>query len=220
VTVAQTADETVCEVRDVTLERTWPGGEQVTIFEDVSFSAKRASITCIQGRSGSGKSSLLHIIAGMLPPTSGCVRLSDVDVWTLREEERAKLRRDRLSLVLQDGGLIDSLTVIENVLLAQPDGDRQDAMVALDSVGVAQRARAMPRQLSMGERHRVALARALLGAPRLLLLDEPTASLDRGSAEIIVQLLQRLRDEQDLTMVVATHDPAVIQIGNLGVALT
>jgi ABC-type lipoprotein export system ATPase subunit len=204
----------ICEADDVVLIRSWPDGEKVVVLDGVNLNCAAGEVSCLRGRSGSGKSSLLHILAGMLKPTSGRVVIENRSVWDLDESARALLRRTAVAMVLQEHGLLGSLTVTENVLLAPGKHDANSVRTVLEQLGVDHRRHARPRQLSMGERHRVAIARALLAAPKLLLLDEPTASLDRTSATSVIALLDQLRTESEVGIVVATHDEAVVALAD------
>lgn len=214
VTGSGTFDGPACDVEDVCLERVWPGGERVRIFGGVTFRLEHGRITCIQGRSGSGKTSLLQIVAGILQPSSGSVHVCGREIWTMPEAERAAIRRTELAFVLQDDGLIDGLTVQENMMLSQPKAGCESIRAVLDSVGVRHREAARPSQLSMGERHRVAVGRALLAGPSVLLIDEPTASLDDGSARVIIDLMKDVRADRGTALLIATHDPAVVDIAD------
>jgi ABC-type lipoprotein export system ATPase subunit len=213
-----TATTTCCQAENITLLRGTPD-TQITVLDGIDFAAHAGEVVCLQGRSGSGKTSLLHIIAGLLRPTTGSVDVAGAAVWTLPPDERARLRRTAMSLVIQEGGLIDSLTVTENLLLAldpaETRAERRELAgrchAALDTVGLAGRGTSSPRQLSTGERQRVAFARVLLAPRPLVLVDEPTASLDRASAERVITSLADLVAGGDAACIVASHDQAVVE---------
>jgi putative ABC transport system ATP-binding protein len=172
---------------------------------------------CISGRSGSGKTTLLNVLSGLLRPSAGRLLWHGRDVWSLTQAERAEWRRKTASVVLQDGGLVESLTAAENVLLGQVGRKSVPVDVvreALDQVGLLDRARNYPHQLSMGERERVGIARALLMKPELIILDEPTAALDRTTADAIMQHLDELKSRLGMAVVVASHDEAVIHMAD------
>lgn len=164
------------------------------------------------GRSGSGKSTLLHLAAAIDRPTEGHVRIDGRDTATLSERERTRLRRDAIGLVFQSFHLLPHLSVIENVVLpariaGDPDGaSRRRATTLLERVGLADRSGDPVDGLSGGERQRVAICRALLRRPRLLLADEPTGSLDDESAKGVADLLFELTRGEGATLVLATHD--------------
>lgn len=210
----------VLEVVGIDLEFSSLGREPaVEVLRDLSFAVGPGVIRVLVGRSGSGKTSALRVAMGLLPPTSGKVLWKGTEMWARTEAERAVLRRRHIGYVPQEQALIEHLTALENVLLpAVPDRREQRlrdrAAALLARFGVEDRIHEIGRSLSTGERHRVALARALLREPEILLLDEPTASLDHRRASQIIDLLEDLRTEQ-LAVVVATHDPAVREIADV-----
>ncbi len=212
----------LCTASGVTCRRTLPGGTPLTVFENVSLVASPRSIVCVSGRSGSGKTTLLNLLSGLLRPTTGRVYWGERDVWSLTEDERAAGRREQLAVVLQDGGLIEWLTAKENVLIAAT-GPRRDgsgsAEEVLARVGLAGRGRSYPDELSMGERERVAIARALVCNPKLVILDEPTAALDGATADSILRLLSALVVESGVSLVIASHDSAVLKRADVEVRL-
>lgn len=165
---------------------------------------------CLTGGSGSGKSTLLSIVAGLLVPTSGAVRLNALDVFTLGEAERDRLRARHIGCVFQTFNLLQGLSALENLTLAQRFAGvaagraRARAEQLLEQLGLAQRASARPSELSVGEQQRVAIARAVSNSPGLVLADEPTASLDDESASAAIDLL--LEACRESTLIVATHD--------------
>lgn len=206
------------EVRDLE-KRVRDGRERRTVIHPMSFRIARGEFGVLRGPSGSGKTTLLALIGGMLSPTSGEVLLDGEAITRLREVHRAELRRKKVGFVFQDLQLVDSMSVLENVLLPkvpdgvrQPDVDRANALLA--RFGVAELARARARQLSGGERQRVAIARGLLNDPPLLLLDEPTAHIDDARALEITNLLATLAAE-GRAVLVSTHDPRVAGHGGV-----
>jgi putative ABC transport system ATP-binding protein len=166
----------------------------------------------IMGPSGSGKTSLLNIIGCLSRPTAGHVRIDDRDVTKLRDSELDRIRAQEIDFVFQGYSLIPTRTALENVMLAAeyagvPRAERkQRARDMLDAVGLADRVDQLASELSGGEQQRVAVARALVKEPRLVLADEPTGNLDSVTAEEILQLVKGLRRE-DQTIVMVTHDP-------------
>lgn len=165
------------------------------------------------GPSGSGKSTLLHLVAAMDAPTGGSIRVGEYAVDSLRGAEAARYRRT-VGFVFQTFNLLSSLTALDNVLAPLvPFGEARhrepDALALLDRVGLRPRANALPGELSGGERQRVAVARALINRPTVLLADEPTGNLDSVSGETVMSLLLSLRAERRMTLLVATHDPRV-----------
>jgi len=207
-----------CTVEDASCVRTLPDGSKLTVFDNVSLAVARGSVLCIRGRSGSGKTTLLGLISGLLRPTSGRVYWGSQEIWSLTEAERAARRRDQLAVILQDGGLIEWLTAEENVALSLNNGATKDGKERireiLERVGLGGRRRNYPHELSMGERERVAIARALVRDPGIVLVDEPTAALDRNTSTAILDLLLRLAREHGAALIVASHDPNVFKLAD------
>jgi putative ABC transport system ATP-binding protein len=166
----------------------------------------------VVGPSGSGKSTLLHLVGALDRPSSGTVRVAGADIGALSDRELSALRAWQVGFVFQQFHLLDGLTALDNVAAGllyrglQVDDRRHRAEVALARVGLAHRSTHRPAQLSGGERQRVALGRALLAQPRLLLLDEPLGSLDEERKVEILPYLVRLRDEANVPMVYVSHD--------------
>jgi len=176
----------------------------------VNFTIETGETVAIVGHSGSGKTTLLGLLAGLDRPTTGAVLLEGTELGTLSEDERARLRRERIGFVFQAFQLIPTLTARENVevpleLRGTPDPARARAL--LERVGLGGRGHHYPAQLSGGEQQRVAIARAFIHAPRILFADEPTGNLDRATGNRIVDLLFELNREQGTTLVLVTHDP-------------
>jgi putative ABC transport system ATP-binding protein len=171
------------------------------------------------GPSGSGKSTLLHIIAGIDRPTSGGCRVQNVDVTKLNESELADWRNQNVGFIFQTFNLIPVLTAAENVelplLLTQLSRAQRHKQVetALELVGLADRAKHLPRQLSGGQEQRVAIARALVTDPQLIVADEPTGNLDSHSAQEVLGVLQALRRDAGKTVILVTHDPKAAAFG-------
>ena len=186
-------------------------------LHDVELSVERGEWLAISGPSGSGKSTLLNIVGCLDVQTSGSYRFDGVEVAGLRDRERAGLRARGIGFVFQSFHLLTHRTVIENVMLAEVyrrvarssrRGRRERAAAALETVGLGHRADYFPTRLSGGERQRAALARAVVGAPELLLCDEPTGNLDSTTTATILELFESL-NAQGLTIVVITHEADV-----------
>lgn len=195
------------------------GGEVVNALEGVSIAVGLAETVAITGPSGSGKTTLLNLIAGLDRPTSGIVTVLGQDLATMKERDLTGFRARSLGIVFQDPHLLPGLTALENVIAARLPWARRrvlepGARKLLEAVGLGSRMNHPPARLSGGERQRVGIARALLGQPQLLLADEPTGNLDVNSTEDLIQLLDELRADLKLTLVIATHDPAVAAIAN------
>lgn len=187
--------------------------ERLAILVDVSLAVEAGMMVAVVGRSGSGKTTLLHVAAGLQSPDVGTVRWMGEGVAAMSATERARYRRRHVGVVFQSASLIGSLTAAENVAVpGMPDGVRgsgsKRAAMLLDEVGLAHRGRHFPSQMSGGEQQRTAFARALYSDPGLLLVDEPTANLDKTTAAGIIELMVDLRSARR-GMLVATHDAAL-----------
>jgi len=185
----------------------------VDILRGAELRVAPGETVAVVGPSGSGKSSLISVGAGLETPTSGTVRLFGEDLSTLNEDGRARLRRGRAALVFQSFHLLSNMTAEENVSAPLDIAERSDAMATarlwLDKVGLTHRLTHYPHQLSGGEQQRVALARALAVGPELLFADEPTGNLDQATAAQVADLMFALVAETRAAMVLVTHDPAL-----------
>ena len=185
----------------------------VQILKGVDLVVAAGERVAVIGPSGSGKSSLIAIAAGLERPSAGTVRLFGQDLAALDEDGRARLRRGRVSLVFQSFHLLPNMTAEENVAAPLEIAGHTDAgptaRAWLDRVGLAERRRHYPHQLSGGEQQRVALARALAARPALLFADEPTGNLDAANAAVVVELMFDLVAEIGAALVMVTHDPAL-----------
>ncbi|MEH0843141.1 ABC transporter ATP-binding protein [Micromonospora sp. CPCC 205711] len=189
------------------------GAERLTAIDEVSLDVAAGSVVALTGPSGSGKSTLLHMIGAIEQADRGTVTVDDVEVTALRRAALARYRQ-RVGFVFQRYHLLPALTVLDNVIAPvlprRGHGDHAArARELLDAVGLAGRERALPAQLSGGQQQRVAIARALMGAPRLLLADEPTGNLDSTTGGQILDLLLDLRDRHGMTILLATHERAI-----------
>jgi putative ABC transport system ATP-binding protein len=193
------------------LTQTYPsGGRQLTVLNNITFSLERGGFLAIVGPSGSGKTTLLGLLAGLDRPSAGRVVLDGHDLGTMSEDDRARLRSERVGFVFQSFHLIPTLTARENVqvpleLRGEPAEAR--AQELLDRVGLGDRSHHYPAQLSGGEQQRVALARAFSARPQVLFADEPTGNLDAGTGTAIIDLMTGLNREAGTTLVLVTHDP-------------
>jgi putative ABC transport system ATP-binding protein len=195
--------------RDLTKEFQ-SASQRLTVLRDVSFTIPQGTFVAIVGPSGSGKTTLLGLLAGLDTPTRGTVILDGTDLVRLTEDERARLRGEKVGFVFQSFQLIPTLTAIENVqvpleLRGEP-GAAERAGDLMARVGLADRHDHFPTQLSGGEQQRVAIARAFVNAPSILFADEPTGNLDGATGARIVELLERLNRESGSTVVLVTHD--------------
>ncbi|MET1077344.1 MAG: ABC transporter ATP-binding protein [Pseudomonas sp.] len=193
------------------LSKVVPSAEgELSILHALSLDLLRGDSLAIVGRSGSGKSTLLGLLAGLDLPSSGEVTLAGHALSQLSEDQRARVRAEHVGFVFQSFQLLDSLNALENVMLPLElegrDDARQRARDLLERVGLGQRLRHMPRQLSGGEQQRVAIARAFAAEPSVLFADEPTGNLDSHTGQRISDLLFELNRERGTTLVLVTHD--------------
>ena len=191
-----------------------PSGNSLPVLHNISLTVNPGESIAIIGPSGSGKSTLLNIIGTLDTPTSGQLHLDGQDLLALSDLDRAKVRNEKIGMIFQLHHLLDQCNVLENVLIPvlvnrNPVGAETRAREFLDQVGLTHRLTHRPGQLSVGEQLRVAVARALINRPRLLLADEPTGALDHSRAERLTDLLLELRKREGTTMIVVTHSPAL-----------
>jgi len=210
-------DQTQIELRN--LSKRFPSGQAtITVLDEVNLSIAPGEAVAIVGPSGSGKSSLLALIAGLDRPSAGEVLIDGVAIQDLSEDALARLRRTSIGFVFQSFQLLANLTATENVLLPLELVEAEDAEHRVErllaDVGLSERGHHYPAQLSGGEQQRVALARAFATAPPILLADEPTGNLDRVTGSRVLQTLRRLRQENSTTLVLVTHDTAVAEIAD------
>jgi putative ABC transport system ATP-binding protein len=186
------------------------GGRELTVLRDITFALEPGAFLAIVGPSGSGKSTLLGLLAGLDRPRQGGVWLDGQDLGALSEDQRAKVRAEKVGFVFQSFHLIPTLTARENVqvpLELQGQEARGRADELLERVGLADRGHHYPAQLSGGEQQRVAVARAFCHRPRILFADEPTGNLDAATGARVIDLLTELNRETGTTLVLVTHDP-------------
>ena len=178
---------------------------------DINLTVNAGDWLSIMGPSGSGKTTMINIIGCMDTPSTGSVILDGLDISKENAASLTRIRRDKIGLIFQQFHLISYLTALENVMVAQyyhSMPDESEAMEALEKVGLKDRARHLPAQLSGGEQQRVCIARALINSPKILLGDEPTGNLDEENEGIVVDLFRRLHSE-GVTIIIVTHDPEV-----------
>ena len=210
--------EPIVQIRELT--KLYSQGEiQVTALDHISLEIAEREFLTLMGPSGSGKSTLLHIIAGVDRPTSGQCLVQGVDVTKLNESQLADWRNHNVGFIFQTFNLIPVLTAAENVELPllltrlSRTQRRKQVETALEVVGLADRAKHLPRQLSGGQEQRVAIARALVTDPALIVADEPTGNLDSHSAQEVLGVLQSLRKDAGKTIIMVTHDPKAAAFG-------
>ena len=180
-------------------------------LDNINLNVEEGEWLSIMGPSGSGKTTLMNIIGCMDKPSRGKIELAGQDISKLSSKELTVVRRDTIGLVFQQFHLVNDLTALENVMMAQyyhSMPDEEEAMEALASVGLKERAKHLPNQLSGGEQQRVCIARALINHPKLLLADEPTGNLDEKNELLVMEIFEKLHNTGS-TIIVVTHDPEV-----------
>ncbi|MDO4615099.1 MAG: ABC transporter ATP-binding protein [Lachnospiraceae bacterium] len=190
-------------------------------LDQVNFKVEKGEWVSIMGPSGSGKSTMMNIIGCMDKPSAGEVLLGGVNIAREPAKRLTEIRRDKIGLIFQQFHLINYLSAVENVMLSQyyhSIPDEKEALEALDQVGLADRAKHLPSQLSGGEQQRVCVARALINHPEIILADEPTGNLDDRNEEIVVDLFRQLH-ANGTTLVVVTHDPEVGEVAQRRILL-
>ncbi|PFG37003.1 putative ABC transport system ATP-binding protein [Flavimobilis soli] len=212
-----TQSRSVLELRGVTLQH-GDGDSTVTALDNVDLDVATGELVAVVGPSGSGKSSLLAVAGALITPDQGEVRLDGVDLGTSDASAKARLRRERIGFVFQSGNLIPALTCLDQLRLAlkiagmkEDDPRARDPRELLDAVSMSHKADRRPHELSGGERQRVGIARAFMTSPALLLVDEPTAALDRARSHEVVELLAREVGSFGAGALMVTHDHDVLE---------
>src|SRR5437762_2333122 len=202
----------MANVRLVELSKNYKrGAEVIKALDGVTLDIEKGEFVAVVGRSGSGKTTMLDVLGLLLKPTSGSLFIDDVDTAKLNDRDRAHMRARRVGFVFQEYNLLSGLNVLENVMLPLryvKDGKngRQRAVELIERVGLSDRVRHRPSELSGGQMQRVAIARSMVNSPSLILLDEPTGAVDTETAQQLVDLLKRLNREDQVTIVLVTHD--------------
>ena len=190
----------------------------VKAVDHTSLEVRRGEFTAIVGRSGSGKSTLLHLLGGLDRPDFGKVFIEGKDIFSLKDEELAVFRRRKIGFIFQDYNLVPSLNVWENIVLPIGlDGkkaDREFVTSVIESIGIADKIKALPGTLSGGQQQRVAIARALASRPAIILADEPTGNLDSRTEMEVISLLKSCVADYCQTLVMITHDETVAQMAD------
>lgn len=191
-----------------------PEGSKQTAIRIESFSLAEQSAVALRGESGSGKTTFLNLIAGILKPDSGIIRVAGCEMSGLSEAERDRLRAQTIGYIFQTFNLLQGYTCLENVLLGMsfgPGPDRNFAQTLLKRVGLGDRLKHYPRQLSTGQQQRVAVARALANRPKLVLADEPTGNLDHANARQVLRLIRETCQENGAALLLVSHDREVLE---------
>jgi len=189
-------------------------GQKISAAEDVSLSIEEAEIVSIVGHSGSGKTTLLSLIGGLTRPDSGSVEIGGFDLWSMSDNELSRFRNRKINFIYQFASLIPTLTVYENVLLPTAFGSygkdiHERAGALLERVGLQDQLRFYPSQLSGGQQRRVAIARAFINRPVVILADEPTGDLDEGTESEIIALFNEMNREEKVTFLIVTHSSEI-----------
>ncbi|MBQ9908716.1 MAG: ABC transporter ATP-binding protein [Treponema sp.] len=206
------------EVKNVS--KLYSGGS-VKALNDVSLTVEKGEWLAIMGPSGSGKSTMMNIIGCMDKPSMGQVILDGKDITQESGKRLTQIRRDKIGLVFQQFHLVNYLTALENVMVAQyyhSMPDEKEAMEALERVGLKERAKHLPSQLSGGEQQRVCIARALINHPEIILADEPTGNLDEANENLVIDIFKKLHAE-GRTIIVVTHAPEVASFAQRTIVL-
>jgi lipoprotein-releasing system ATP-binding protein len=196
------------------------GEAPVAAVHSVNLTIRQGEFVVITGRSGSGKTTLLNLAAGLTRPTSGTVLVDGVDPWKLSDGEQSLLRNRKIGFIFQFPSLVPSLTALENVALPTMFGSKQGkesahkrAAELLETVGLANKLRSYPRQLSAGQQQRVVIARSLVNAPSILLADEPTSNLDEQTELEIMELFRKIHLDTGITVLLVTHTSQLVDYG-------
>jgi putative ABC transport system ATP-binding protein len=208
------SDRTILDVHDLT--KSYPSGNgTLTVLREISFSLDAGSTCAVIGPSGSGKTTLLGLCAGLDQPSAGTVVLNGLNLGTMDEDGRARVRNEFVGFVFQSFQLLPTLTALENVMvpmdLRGESRSRKEAVGLLEKVGLGERLSHFPAQLSGGEQQRVALARAFINTPKILFADEPTGNLDAETGHRIIEMLFELNAGTSTTLVLVTHDLEIAQ---------
>ena len=199
-------NDVILELRDVSKIY-----ESVNALSNINLKVKKGDWIAIMGSSGSGKTTMMNIIGCMDRPSNGQVLINGVDISKENQKNLTNIRREKIGLIFQQFHLISYLTALENVMVAQYYHsmiDEKEALEALRKVGLADRAKHLPSQLSGGEQQRVCIARALINNPEIILADEPTGNLDEANEVMVIEIFKQLHKE-GATIIVVTHDPEV-----------
>ena len=190
-------------------------GQRFTATDNVTLRVERGERVAIVGHSGSGKTTLLSMMGGLTRPNSGIVRIADTDIWTMDDNQRSEFRNRTISFIYQFASLIPTLTALENILLpsafgVDPAGDTEkEAKDLLARVGLQDKMNFVPSQLSGGQQRRVAIARAFINHPQIVLADEPTGDLDEETEKEIIQLFRAMNQDHKTTFVIVTHEQQI-----------
>jgi ABC-type lipoprotein export system ATPase subunit len=202
------------EIKDIIKSFRLPSGEQTNVLNIPSFILNQKEQIAIYGKSGSGKSTFLNVISGILKPDSGSVIVDNIDITSLSESQRDKFRAKNFGFVFQTFNLLQGFTALENVLLGMTFAGKPNKKTATDTleyVGLKDKFKNKPAELSVGEQQRVAIARAVVNNPKIILADEPTANLDAKNSENVIERIKKVCDEKNISLILVSHDKEVIE---------
>lgn len=187
------------------------GVETIKAVDNVSFTINRGEMLSIIGHSGSGKTTLLSLVGGLTRPTSGLVKIDGIDIWTLNDDKLSEFRNKRISFIYQFSSLVPTLTVLENVVLptafgVYDEGIEEYAQEFLGTVGLKDKMNLYPSQLSGGQQRRVAIARAFINKPDIVLADEPTGDLDEDTEKEMMRFFRTMNEKEGVTFIMVTHN--------------
>jgi putative ABC transport system ATP-binding protein len=215
----------MASVRLVDLAKQYRRGDEVIrALDGVTLEIDKGEFVAVVGRSGSGKTTMLDLMGLLLRPTSGSLFIDDIDTGKLGDRELARVRARRIGFVFQEYNLLSGLNVLENVMLPlryvkEGKNGRSRAVELIERVGLSDRVRHRPAELSGGQAQRVAIARSMVNRPSLILLDEPTGAVDTETAQQLVDLLKRLNQEEQVTIVIVTHDLDIAKLASRQIRL-
>jgi putative ABC transport system ATP-binding protein len=216
--MSQTSGQALLSIRDLKKQYDQPGGGELTILDVPALDVGAGEQVVLRGESVSGKTTLLHVISGIVPADSGSIRLEGVELMGFSESKRDRIRAVKMGYVFQTFNLLPAFTALENVRLGMSfarssgtsgSGDIERAAELLGRVGLGDRMHYLPSQLSVGQQQRVAVARALVNRPILLLADEPTANVDPSNQDRIIELIATQCRQENVAMLLVTHSDAV-----------
>ncbi len=201
------------EVKDLTKTYTIDG-QSLRAVDNISFAVSKGEMVSIIGHSGSGKTTLLSLIGGLTKPDSGQVMIDRVNLWSMNDDSLSEFRNRKINFIYQFSSLIPTLTTIENVLLPTTFGNYSEdvesyARELIRMVGLEDKMNSYPSHLSGGQQRRVAIARAFINNPEIILADEPTGDLDEDTEREVIQLFHRMNDEKKITFIVVTHNKEI-----------
>ncbi len=201
------------EVKDLT--KTYEiDGQALKAVDTVSFAVKKGEMVSIIGYSGSGKTTLLSLVGGLTRPDSGQVIIDDINIWSMNDDSLSEFRNKKISFIYQFSSLIPTLTALENIMLPTAFGNYTEdiggyAKELLNIVGLGDKMNSYPSHLSGGQQRRVAIARAFINRPEIILADEPTGDLDEETEKEVIRLFHRMNEDMGITFIIVTHNKEI-----------